>query len=125
VPALLRECEHALASITADGAYDLAPVYKSDAARQPGSSPEVIRPPRADAVLDTDDPMRQSTRGHHIQLLAERGRIGRQRATGYRKRNDAETAMSRYKHLIGPKLRARARPSQHGEVALRSRRSTA
>jgi len=71
MPALLRECEHALASITADGAYDLAAVYKSDAARQPGSSPEVIRPPRADAVLDTDDPMRQSTRDHHIQLLVD------------------------------------------------------
>ena len=26
--------------------------------------------------------------------------------------------MSRYKHLIGPKLRARSRPAQHGEVAL-------
>ena len=26
--------------------------------------------------------------------------------------------MSRYKHLIGPKLRARTRPGQGGEVAL-------
>ena len=26
--------------------------------------------------------------------------------------------MGRYKHLIGPKLRARSRPAQHGEVAL-------
>jgi len=43
--------------------------------------------------------------------MAERGRIGRQRATGYGRRNEAETAMSRYKHLIGPKLRARMRPS--------------
>jgi len=32
--------------------------------------------------------------------------------------NHAETAMSRYKHLIGPKLRARGRPAQLGEVAL-------
>ncbi len=39
------------------------------------------------------------------QLIAERGRIGWQQATGYGKRNQAETAMSRYKHLIGPKLR--------------------
>ena len=50
--------------------------------------------------------------------MAERGRIGWQRATGYGLRNQAETAVGRYKHLIGPKLRARGRPAQHGEVAL-------
>ena len=50
--------------------------------------------------------------------MAERGRIGWQRATGYGKRNHVETTMGRYKHLIGPKLRARSRPNQHSEVAL-------
>ncbi len=50
--------------------------------------------------------------------MASHGRIGWQRATGYRRRNHAETAMDRYKHLIGPELRARGRPAQHGEVAL-------
>jgi len=50
--------------------------------------------------------------------MAERGRMGWQRATGYGRRNQAETAMSRYKHLIGPKLRARSLPSQQGEVAI-------
>ena len=50
--------------------------------------------------------------------MAERGRIGWQRAIGYGKRNHAETTMGRYKHRIGPKLRARSRPGQHGEVAL-------
>ena len=50
--------------------------------------------------------------------MAERGRIGWQRATGYGRRNHAETTMGRYKHLIGPKLRARSRSAQHGEVAL-------
>ncbi len=50
--------------------------------------------------------------------MANRGRIGWQRATGYGKRNHAETTMGRYKHLIGPKLRARNRPAQFGEVAL-------
>jgi hypothetical protein len=41
-----------------------------------------------------------------------------QRATGYGRRNQAETAMSRYKHLIGPKLRARSLPAQWGEAAI-------
>jgi len=50
--------------------------------------------------------------------MAERGRMGWQKATGYGRCNYAETAMARYKHLIDPKLRARLRPGQHTEVAL-------
>jgi len=78
----------------------------------------VVIPPRADAVPSTGDPDRQSPRDRHIRLMAERGRIDWPRATGYGKRNQAETATGRYKHLIGPKLRARSRPAQRGEVAL-------
>ena len=117
-PGLLRQCEGALASVTADGAYDRDPVYQAAAARQAGSPPEVVIPPRADAVLSTTDPDKQTPRDCHIWLMAERGRIGWQRATGYGKRNHVETTMGRYKHLIGPKLRARSRSAQLGEVAL-------
>ncbi len=44
--------------------------------------------------------------------------MGWQRAAGYGRRNLAETAMFRYEHLIGPKLRARSLPAQRGEVAI-------
>jgi hypothetical protein len=118
VPDLLRQPEGTLASLTADGAYDRDPVYQAAAARQPGLPIEVVVPPRADAVLSTGDPDQQSPRDRHVRLLAERGRIGWQRATEYGRRNQAETAVNRYKRLIGPKLRARSRPAQHGEVAL-------
>ncbi len=117
-PALLRQCEGTLASVTADGAYDRDPVYQAAVARQPGSPPEVVIPPRSDAALSTTDPYQQTPRDRHVQLMADRGRIGWQRATGYGKRNHVETTMGRYKHLIGPKLRARSRPAQNGEVAL-------
>ena len=117
-PALLRQCEGDIASLTADGAYDSDPVYQAAAARQPGSPPEVVIPPRADAVLSTTNPNRQTPRDRHIQLLAERGRMGWQRATEYGQRNHVETTMSRYKRLIGPRLRARTRSGQQGEVAL-------
>ena len=50
--------------------------------------------------------------------MAERGRIGWQRATGYGRRNLAETAVRRHKHLIGPKLRAHTFAGQQGKVAL-------
>ena len=65
-----------------------------------------------------NDPAKQSPRDRHIQLIAEKGRMGRPRATGYGRRSLAKTATGRYKHLIGPKLRARTRSGQSGEVAL-------
>ena len=109
-----------IASVTADGAYDGEPTYAAAAARQRHSPPDVVVSPRASAMPSSDggDCSTQSLRDRHIQLMTERGRIGWQRATGYGRRNQAETAMFRYKHLIGPKLRARSLPAQGGEVAI-------
>ena len=70
------------------------------------------------AVPSSDDPAKQSPRDRHIRLIAERGRMEWQRATGYGRRSLGETAICRYKHLIGPRLRARSLPGQRGEVAL-------
>ena len=128
VPALLGQAEGVIASVTADGAYDGEPTYAAAAARQRHPPPDVVVPPRASAVPSSHDGgcNAQSPRDRHIQLveprgspdMAERGRMGWQQATGYGKRNQAETAMSRYKHLIGPKLRARSLLAQEGEVAI-------
>jgi hypothetical protein len=41
-----------------------------------------------------------------------------QRATGYGRRNLVETVIGRYKHLIGPMLRARTLPTQQAEAAI-------
>ena len=120
VPALLGQLEGVIASMAANGAYDGETTYVAAAARQRHPPPEVVVPPRASAVPSAgkSDGNRQSQRDRHIQLMAERGRMGWQRATGYGRRNHAETATSRYKHLIGPKLRARSLPAQRGEVAI-------
>ncbi len=50
--------------------------------------------------------------------MAERSRMGWQKATGYGRRNQAETAMARYKHLIGLKLRGRSLPGQLGKAVI-------
>jgi hypothetical protein len=120
VPALLGQAEGYIASVTADGAYDGEPTYAAATARQRHPPPDVVVPPRASAVPSSDkgDGSAQSQRDRHIQLMAERGRMGWQKATGYGRRNQAETTMFRYKHLIGPKLRARSLPAQKGEVAI-------
>ena len=57
-------------------------------------------------------------RDRHITILAKKGRMGWQRATGYGRRSLVETTIGRYKHLIDPKLRARVFPVQQGEAAI-------
>ena len=117
-PALLRQSEGVIASVTADGAYDGDPVYRAAASRQHHPPPDIVIPPRASAVPSTDEVNLQTGRDRHIQLVAERGRIGWQRATGYGRRNHVETTIDRYKHLIGPKLPACTLIAQQGEAAI-------
>ena len=118
VPALLDQVEGEIASLTADGAYDGEPVYQAAASRQPDPPPDVVIPPRSSAVPSTEDAGAQNQRDRHIRLIAEKGRVAWQQATGYGRRSHAETAVGRYKGLIGPKLRARGLPAQRGEAAI-------
>src|SRR3712207_8500900 len=110
--------EGEIASVTADGAYDGEPVYQAVASRQPDPPPAVVIPPRASAVPSTEDAEAQSRCDRHIRSIAERGRMAWQRATGYGRRSLAETAVGRYKAIIGPRLRARGLPAQQGEAAI-------
>ncbi len=57
-------------------------------------------------------------RDRHLELIAERGRLGWQKASGYNRRALAEAAMSRYKRVIGDTLRARTEPGQATSVAI-------
>ena len=118
VPDLLRTVEGTMASLTADGAYDGEPTYAAARARQPDPPVDVVIPPRASAVPSTADPAQHTARDQHIVLLAGKGRMEWQRLTGYGRRALAETAMSRWKQLIGPKLRARTLAGQQGEAAI-------
>jgi hypothetical protein len=93
-------------------------VYQAIASHQPDPPPDVVIPPRASAVPSTENAEAQSQRDRHIRLIAEKGRRSWQQATGYGRRSLAETAVGRYKAIIGPKLRARLLPAQQGEVAM-------
>jgi len=118
VPALLGQVEGEIAGVTADGAYDGEPVYRAVTDHQADPPPDVVIPPRASAVPGTEDADARSQRDRHIRLIAERGRMARQRATGYGRRSLAETAVGRFKAIIGPRLRARTLPAQQGEAAI-------
>src|SRR3954469_23413205 len=115
---LLDQIPGALASVTADGAYDGEPVYRAIAARQPQAPPAVIIPPRVTAVLSSTVDTAPSLRDRHIQTIREKGQRGWQKAVGYGKRALVETAMFRYKALIGPRLSARTLAAQKTEARI-------
>src|SRR5215207_4708708 len=76
-----------------------------DAERHPEAA--IIVPPRATAVPSRTAASAPTQRDRQLQLIAEQGRIGWQKASGYTKRARAETALSRYKRVIGDGLRSR------------------
>jgi hypothetical protein len=113
---LLDQIIGPIASVTADGAYDGEPVYRAVSARQPGPPAAVIIPPRAGAVASSTADTTPSQRDMHVRMLQDRGRMGWQRATGYGRRSLGETAVFRYKAIIGRGLRARTLPAQKTEA---------
>jgi hypothetical protein len=111
---LLDQVTGAVASVTGDGAYDQDGVYTSVAERHPEAA--IIVPPRATAVPSRTAESEPTQRDRHLQLIAEQGRMGWQRASGYTKRARAETAISRYKRVIGDGLRSRTEERRATEM---------
>jgi Transposase DDE domain len=113
---LLEQITGPIASVTADGAYDGEPVYRAVSARQPEPPAAVIIPPRATAVPSPTAGTAPTQRDRHIRMIRDRGRLGWQRAVGYGRRSLGETAVFRYKAIIGRGLRARTLPAQKTEA---------
>ena len=103
VPALLDQVEGEIGSVTADRAYDGGPVCRAIASRRPDQPLDVVIPPRASAVASMKDAKTQSRRDRNIRFISERGRMSWQKATGYIRRNLAETTLGRYKAIVGPR----------------------
>jgi len=122
---LLEQITRPLAAVMADGACDGEPIYRAVAECQADPPVAVVIPPRATATPSTVAgttlpqafqlaqagqlkplPASLSQRDRHIQLIQDRGRMGWQKAVGYGRRSLVETAMSRYKAIIGRGLRA-------------------
>jgi hypothetical protein len=71
---LLDRIEGAVASFTADGAYDCDDVYAEVEARYPEAA--VVVPPRANAVPSAAAASAPTQRDRHLRCIAERGRLG-------------------------------------------------
>ena len=113
---LLDRITGPIASVTADGAYDGEPVYRAVAERQPDPPAAVVIPPRASAVPSPVADTTPTQRDGHVQMIREKGRMGWQKAVGYGRRSLGETAVSRYKAIIGRGLRVRTLPAQKTEA---------
>jgi hypothetical protein len=113
---LLDRIDGSVASFTGDGAYDCDDVYAEVAARH--SEAAVVVPPRANAVPSEALETAPTQRDRHLRCIAERGRMGWQRASGYNWRALAESDVSRWKRVIGVGLRSRTDGRQATEVAI-------
>src|SRR3954452_577471 len=114
--ALLDQVDEPLAAVIADGAYDQDRVYDAVAEHSPEAA--VVVPPRSTAVLSASAETNPTQRDRHIQAIAEQGRMGWQKTSGYNARAGAEGAMSRYKRIIGDTLRSHTRPAQEVETRI-------
>jgi hypothetical protein len=113
---LLDRIDGPVASFTGDGAYDREDVYAEVAARHPDAA--VVVPPRANAVPSEAAQTAPTQRDRHLRCIAERGRLGWQRASGYGWRALVESDIARWKRVIGDGLRSRTDGRQATEVAI-------
>jgi hypothetical protein len=113
---LLDQVAGPVASFTGDGAYDRDDVYTAVAIRHPEAA--VIVPPRANAVPSEAAEIAPTQRDAHLRRIAERGRTGWQRISGYGWRALVESDIARWKRVIGDGLRFQTDRRQATEVAI-------
>ena len=113
LPDLLDQIEDPVGSVTADGAYDGETVYDEVLQRHPAA--RVIIPPRSTAIVSETG---TTQRDEHLHSIGQHGRLGWQRRSGYGRWSLVETAMYRYKTIIGRRLHARTLPNQQTEAKI-------
>ena len=78
----------------------------------------IIVSPRATAVLSETAETAPTQRDIHLQGIAEKGRMGWQKTSGYNVRSRIEAAIGRYKQVIGDALRFRKDERRASEVVV-------
>jgi hypothetical protein len=116
VEPLLDQIATPLASFIADGAYDQAGIYGIISKHHPEA--DGIIPPRSTAVQSDGVQTTPTQRDRHLQSIAEHGRMGWQKASGYNQRALVESAIGRLKRVIGDALRSRTDRRCTTEIAI-------
>ena len=130
LPSLLAAVEGPIEAVCADGAYDSDRNHAAILAR--GATPfvgELIPrinscsaslPPRKGAAISPPTGMKDPppTRGEAVRRITEVGRKEWKKETSYHKRSLSETAMFRFKTIIGANLKSRTLPNQKTGAAV-------
>jgi hypothetical protein len=116
VPKLLAPIECTIEKLIADGAYDKWGVYNILEDRKILA---VIPPQKNSKIcLHGNASGRKNLRDQNIRLIRKIGRRKWKEKTGYHIRSLAETAMFRYKTIIGEKLKSKILLSQLNEATI-------
>ena len=117
LPGLLDQIDGPVQKFLADGAYDGEPTVTALTDRF-GPLIEVTIPPPKNAVLSPDAAQNPSIRDRHITEIEVHGRMAWQTSSGYNQRSRIKTQISRWKVVIGPKLKARSFENQKTEAKI-------
>lgn len=118
VELLLYQINRPISAFGADGSYDKKEVY-SVLANPPGQDGAIlpIIPPRRDAKIEQhgNSSKELKPRDENIREIRKLGREKWKEESGYHRRSIGESAISRYKRIIGPSLKAREIERQRTE----------
>ena len=111
LPLLLEQVQEPIVQISGDGGYDKRSCYEVLQKRQTEQEQalKVSIPPRRGARIwrHGNSKAQRLARDENVREIRRVGRQGWKHQSGYHRRSLAETAMSRYKRIVGDKLQAR------------------
>ena len=117
LPGLLDQIATPVAQVSGDKAYDTRIDY--DAVRQRQARASI--PPRRGARIwqHANTQAERLIRDENLRAIRQHGRKAWKQSSGYHRRSLAETAMSRFKRILGPTISARTFPGQAAEIKVR------
>jgi len=117
LPGLLDQIAEPIRQVSGDKAYDTRASY--DAIRQRQARASI--PPRRNAKIwqHANTPAERLIRDDNLRAIRKHGRKAWKAVSGYHRRSLAETALSRFKRILGPTISARTFPGQVPEILLR------
>jgi len=117
VQPLLEKIEQEIGSISGDTAYDTDDVYQTILEYAPDNL-HIAIPPRSQAALSVDYKIAPNKRDHNILFVESQGKYRWQNYSDYPYRALVETAMFRYKTIIGERLYSRSLVKQKVETKI-------
>jgi hypothetical protein len=117
LPGLLDQIAEPIDQVSCDTAYDTRNAYT--AIRQRKARANI--PPRRNAKIwqHANTRAERLIRDENLRAIRKHGRKAWKVSSGYHRRSLAETAMSRFKRILGPTISARTFPGQAAEIKVR------